>query len=111
MRGVKVVSAAVEAATLDDLKRLGDAVRDHLGSGIVVLGSVQDGRVPFVAAVSRDLTDRLKAGELLKAVAKEAGGGGGGPPNFATGSGTKPAQLGAALQHAFTYVDSVLGSS
>jgi alanyl-tRNA synthetase len=86
-------------------------VRDHLGSGVVVLGSVQDGRVPFAAGVSRDLTDRLKAGDLLKAVANRAGGGAGGPPNFATGSGTQPAQLGAALQHAFTFVDTVLGSS
>jgi alanyl-tRNA synthetase len=111
VRGVKVVSASVESATLDDLKRLVDAVRDHLGSGVVVLGSIQDGRVPFVAGISRDLTDRLKAGDLLKEVAKVAGGGGGGPPNFATGSGTQPAQLGAALQHAFTIVDSVLGSS
>jgi len=111
VRGVRVVSASVESASQEDLKRLVDAVRDHLQSGVVVLGSVQDGRVPLVAGVSRDLVDRIKAGDLLKAVAREAGGGGGGPPHFATGNGTQPAQLGAALQHAFVYVDAILKDS
>ena len=54
--GCKVVAASVESASQDDLKRLVDAVRDDLQSGVVVLGSVQDGRVPLVAGVSRDLT-------------------------------------------------------
>ena len=109
---VKVVAAAVENATQDDLKRLVDAVRADLGSGVVVLGSIQDGRVPIVVGVTRDLAARVHAGTLVKAVAKAAGGGGGGNrPDFATGSGTKPAQLGAALQHAFTVVEQVLQQS
>jgi alanyl-tRNA synthetase len=106
---VKVVAAAVEGASQEDLKRLVDAVREDLGSGVVVLGSVQDGRVPIVVGVTRDLTSRLHAGTLVKAVAKAAGGGGGGNrPDFATGSGTQPAQLGAALQHAYTVVEQAL---
>ena len=109
---VKVVAAAVEGASQEDLKRLVDAVREDLGSGVVVLGSVQDGRVPIVVGVTRDLTSRLHAGNLVKAVAKAAGGGGGGNrPDFATGSGTKPAQLGAALQHAYTVVEQALQQS
>jgi alanyl-tRNA synthetase len=106
---VEVVAAAVEGASSDDLKSLVDAVREDLGSGVVVLGSVQDGRVPFVVGLTRDLTSRLHAGALVKAVARVAGGGGGGSrPDFATGSGTQPAQLAAALQHAYTVVEQTL---
>jgi len=106
---INVVAAAVENATQDDLKRLVDAVREDLGSGVVVLGSVQDGRVPIVVGVTRDLTSRVHAGNLVKAIARAAGGGGGGNrPDFATGSGTQPAQLGAALQHAYTVVEEAL---
>ena len=109
---VKVVAAAIEGASQEDLKRLVDAVREDLGSGVVVLGSVQDGRVPIVVGVTRDLTGRLHAGTLVKAVAKAAGGGGGGNrADFATGSGTQPAQLGAALQHAYTVVEQALQQS
>ena len=106
---INVVAAAVENATQDDLKRLVDAVREDLGSGVVVLGSVQDGRVPIVVGVTRDLTSRVHAGNLVKAIARAAGGGGGGNrPDFATGSGTQPAQLGAALQHAYAVVEEAL---
>jgi alanyl-tRNA synthetase len=75
---------------------------------VVVLGSTQNGRVPIVVGVTRDLTDRVHAGDLVKAIAREAGGGGGGPPQFATGSGTQPAKLGAALQHTFSIVEQAL---
>jgi alanyl-tRNA synthetase len=111
--GVKVVAEAVHGATREDLERLVDAIRQSLGSGVVVLGAVADGRVNFVAGVSRDLTQRVQAGKLIGAVAREAGGGGGGPPHFATGGGTQPAKMGAALQRAFTIVEQALerGSS
>jgi alanyl-tRNA synthetase len=109
VRGVKVVAEAVENASQDDLKRLVDAIREELGSGVVVLGSVQDGRVPLVVGLTRDLTERLHAGKLVGDIARRAGGGGGGNrPDFATGSGTQPAQLSAALQHAYTVVESAL---
>jgi alanyl-tRNA synthetase len=104
-----VVAESVENATTDDLKRLVDAIREDLRSGVVVLGSTQDGKVPIVVGVTRDLTDRLHAGRLVKDVATHAGGGGGGNrPDFATGSGTQPAKLGAALQHAFIVVEQAL---
>jgi alanyl-tRNA synthetase len=102
--GVKVVSEGVENASAKDLERLVDAVRQDLRSGVVVLGSVQDGRIQFVVGVTKDLTQRVKAGDVVKQVAGKAGGGGGGPAHFATGGGTQPAQLGAALEHAFTIV-------
>src|SRR5438128_10030701 len=66
---ITVVAAAVENATQDDLKRLVDAVREDLGSGVVVLGSVQDGRVPIVVGVTRDMTSRLYACNICRAIA------------------------------------------
>ena len=58
--GVKVVAASVEGASRDDLARLVDAVRQELGSGVVVLASVQDGRMPLAVGVTRDLADRVR---------------------------------------------------
>jgi alanyl-tRNA synthetase len=107
--GVKVVAASIDNATARDLERLVDSIRAELKSGVVVLGSVQDGRVPLAAGVTSDLTARIHAGKLIGEVARRAGGGGGGPrADFATGGGTQPAQLGAALQHAFTVVEQAL---
>jgi alanyl-tRNA synthetase len=108
IQGVKVVAEAVQAAGREDLARLADAVRDQLRSGVVILGSVSDGRVDFVAGVTRDLVVRIQAGRLIGAVAREVGGKGGGPPHFATGGGTQPAKLGAALQYAYTLVEQAL---
>jgi alanyl-tRNA synthetase len=106
---VRVVAASVDGASRDDLAKLADAVRDELKSGVVVLAGRQDGRIPLVAEVTRDLTDRLHAGTLVKEIGARAGGGGGGNrPDFATGQGTDPAKLGAALQHAFTLVEQAL---
>jgi alanyl-tRNA synthetase len=110
--GIPVVAASVEGATRDELTRLVDAVRSELRSGVVVLGSVEDGRVPFVVGVTRDLTDRVHAGRLATEIGRRmAGGGGGNRPDFATGSGTEPAKLGAALQHTFTVVEQSLQPS
>jgi alanyl-tRNA synthetase len=107
--GVRVVAAAVDGASRDDLAKLADAVRDQLKSGVVVLAGGQDGRIPLVAEVTRDLTDRLHAGSLVKEIGARAGGGGGGNrPDFATGQGTDPAKLPAALQHTFTLVEQAL---
>lgn len=107
--GVRVVAASVDGASRDDLARLADAVREQLQSGVVVLAGGQDSRIPLVAEVTRDLTDRLHAGVLVKEVGARAGGGGGGNrPDFATGQGTDPARIGAALQHAFTVVEQTL---
>jgi alanyl-tRNA synthetase len=104
--GVKVVAASVDGANRDDLARLADAVRDELHSGVVVLAGLQNGRIPLVVEVTRDLTDRIHAGSLVKEVGARAGGGGGGNrPEFATGQGTDPAKIGAALQHAYSLVE------
>jgi alanyl-tRNA synthetase len=107
--GVKVVAASVDGASGEDLARLADSVRQELHSGVVVLAGSQNGRIPLVVGVTRDLTDRVHAGQLVNAVATRADGGGNSKdPAFARGQGTNPAKIGAALQHAYTFVEQAL---
>ncbi|MBV9134896.1 MAG: alanine--tRNA ligase, partial [Chloroflexi bacterium] len=107
--GVKVVAASVDGASGDDLARLVDSVRQELRSGVVVLAGAQNGRIPLVVGVTADLKDRVHAGNLVQQIARAAdGGGGGNNPEFARGQGTNPAKLGAALQHAYTFVEQAL---
>ncbi|HEY3061362.1 MAG TPA: alanine--tRNA ligase [Chloroflexota bacterium] len=108
--GVKVVVQALDHADEAELKRVVDAVRQGIRSGVVVLGTRQDGQLRFVAGVTPDLTQRVRAGDIIKAVARQAGGGGGGRPEFATGGGTQPEKLQAALEHAYTVVQEALAS-
>jgi alanyl-tRNA synthetase len=111
VQGVKVVAAKIEHADQPTLERLADAVRDELGSGVVVLGTADDGRVRLVAGLSRDLTSRLKAGDLLKEVARVVDGNAGGQPHFAKGGGTNPSRLDEALRHASQVVGRFLGGA
>ena len=96
----------------ETLARLSDAIRQQLGSGVVVLAGSQNGRVPFVVGVTPDLTDRLHAGAIVNGVATFADGGGNSRnPQFARGQGTNPAKIGAALQHAYAMVEQALDST
>jgi len=109
VNGVKVVAQSIADARPEDLKTLVDAVRQDLRSGVVVLGTQQDGRLLFVAGVTPDLTQRVHAGKLVGGVAAQAGGGGGGPrPDFATGGGKEPEKLHSALEHTYTLVAQAL---
>jgi alanyl-tRNA synthetase len=96
--GVKVVAARVQASGRDALREMGDMVRDGLGSGVVVLGAVVEGRPSFLAMITPDLVSRgLHAGEMVKAVAGVTGGGGGGRPEMAQAGGKDSARLEPAL--------------
>ncbi len=76
------------------LREMADRLRDKLGSGVVALGCQFDGKANLLVAVTRDLTDRLRAGELVAAMAAEVGGRGGGRPDLAQAGGTQPEHLG-----------------
>jgi alanyl-tRNA synthetase len=95
--GVRVISREVPAAPADDLRRMADALRDRLGSGVVVLGARGDGKVSLVATVSKDLTAKLSAGAIVKRVAPLVGGSGGGRSDFAQAGGKDPQNLPNAL--------------
>ncbi|RMH44955.1 MAG: alanine--tRNA ligase [Deltaproteobacteria bacterium] len=95
--GVRVLATATEMADPKALREVGDQLRDRIGSGVVVLAGVDSDRVSLLAMVTKDLTDRIHAGNLLKAAAEVVGGRGGGRPDMAQGGGKDPAKVPAAL--------------
>ncbi|MDI3257397.1 MAG: alanine--tRNA ligase [Kyrpidia sp.] len=103
--GVPLVAAAVAGATPEQMRRMVDVLREAVPSGVVVLGSRQEDKVVFVAAVSPDWVKRgLHAGRLVKEVAAVAGGGGGGKPDLAQAGGRHPEKLEEALARAPEWV-------
>jgi alanyl-tRNA synthetase len=95
--GIKVLAAQIEGADAKALREAVDRLKAKLGSSVVVLATVQDGKVVLVAGVSPDLSDRLKAGDIVGKVAAQVGGRGGGRADFAQAGGTQPENLAAAL--------------
>jgi alanyl-tRNA synthetase len=95
--GVKVLAVQIEGADAKALRDSVDQLKQKLGSSVVVLASVLDGKVVLVAGVSADLVAQLKAGDIAGAVAAQVGGRGGGRADFAQAGGTQPENLGAAL--------------
>ena len=99
--GVPVSITRVEARDKESFLSLSDTFRDKLGSGIVVLGAVMDGKASFIVTVSKDLTAKgFHAGKLVGEIAAAAGGSGGGRPELAQAGGKDPALLDKALQSA-----------
>ncbi|SMB26757.1 alanyl-tRNA synthetase [Sterolibacterium denitrificans] len=97
LKGSKVLAATLEGADAKALRETLDQLRNKLGSAAIVLGSVADGKVTLIAGVTNDLHAKLKAGELVNAVAQQVGGKGGGRADMAQAGGTQPENLGAAL--------------
>jgi alanyl-tRNA synthetase len=97
VEGVRVLAREVPPAPAGELREMADALRSKLGSGVVVIGTRGEDTVSLVAAVSKDLTPRIKAGELVKKLSAVVGGGGGGRPDFAQAGGREPDKLPHAL--------------
>jgi alanyl-tRNA synthetase len=95
--GIKVLAAQIDGADAKSLRDAVDQLKSKLGSSVIVLATVQDGKVVLVAGVSADLLNRMKAGEIAGAVAAQVGGKGGGRADFAQAGGTQPENLGRAL--------------
>ncbi len=96
VNGVKVLAARVEGDG-SALRELADKLRDRLAHGVVALGSEHAGKAVLLVAVTKDLTGKLKAGELVKEAARLVGGKGGGKPDLAQAGGPDPAGLDGAL--------------
>jgi len=97
VKGTRVLAATLEGADAKTLRETMDKLKDKLQSAAIVLGAVADGRVALIAGVTADLTGKVKAGELVNAVAQQVGGKGGGRPDMAQAGGTEPDKLPAAL--------------
>jgi alanyl-tRNA synthetase len=102
--GVRVLVKRVEADSPAALRGLLDRFKDKLRSGVMVLGSVSDGKVMLIAGVTPDLTKRFHAGNLIKQVSAVVGGSGGGRPDMAQAGGTQPEKLDAALAKALEMI-------
>jgi alanyl-tRNA synthetase len=98
IQGVKLVRTKVTGLEKDALRGLVDSLRGEIKSGVVVVGSIVDNRVQIVAGVTPDLTDRISAGLLIKALAPIVGGKGGGRADFAEAGGKEPAKMEQMLQ-------------
>ena len=109
VKGVKVLATRIDGVDPSPLRDAADKLRNQLGTGVVVLGSVQGRKVRLVANVSKDLTDLLHAGRLVGAVAQRVGGKGGGRADFAQAGGTQPENLNEALARVPSQVSSALG--
>ena len=88
INGVKIVKIRQDGLDQNELRLLADNVRDRMGSGVIILYSVTEGQASIVCVVTKDMTDRFHAGDILKNITKLAGGRGGGKPDMAQG-GTK----------------------
>ncbi|HUV51706.1 MAG TPA: alanine--tRNA ligase, partial [Dehalococcoidia bacterium] len=99
VKGVSVLSVDVPASNMDALRHTGDILREKLGSGVIVLAGIWDGKPNFLAMVTPDLVNRgLNAGEIVKKVAQATGGSGGGRPQLGQGGGKDKGKLEEALK-------------
>jgi len=108
VKGVKVLATRADNLERPQLRTLIDNLRNKLGSGVVVLGSVSDGKVALIVGVTKDLTSRVQAGRVIAEIAKKVGGSGGGRPDMAEAGGKDPSALDSALADSYGVVESLL---
>nr|WP_263325628.1 alanine--tRNA ligase [Neobacillus sp. Marseille-Q6967] len=106
--GITVLAAKVQASDMNNLRNMADDLKQKLGSAVILLGSVNEGKVNLIAAVTKDLIDKgYHAGKLIKEVATRCGGGGGGRPDMAQAGGKDPEKLDSAIQFVDEWVKSI----
>jgi alanyl-tRNA synthetase len=109
--GLRLVAAEVEAEGADELRALGDGLRERLGSGAAVLAGRSGDRVSFLVVVTDDLPGRgVRADRLIREIAALTGGSGGGRPHMAQGGAGDPAKVGAALSKAADILRTMVGA-
>ena len=97
IKGTKVVVSEVENVDREGLRQLVDSLRQKLGSGVVVLGQAENGKVALIAGVTKDLTAKVHAGKVIQTLARQVGGKGGGRPDLAEGGGEDTKALNSTL--------------
>lgn len=102
--GVRVLGLRTEVSDRAALRELAEQLRDKLGRSVVLVASEHDGKVQMVLTVSKELTGRLKAGELIRPIAAVVGGSGGGRPDMAQAGGTETAKLSEAIEQLYQVV-------
>src|SRR5699024_10094889 len=96
---INYISARIDGVEVPEMRNMAEQLRDKMGSGVVLLGAVQeDGKVNFVTAASKDyIAKGIKAGDIVREIAKIASGGGGGRPDMATAGGKDASKIDEAL--------------
>jgi alanyl-tRNA synthetase len=105
VKGVRVVAAQVPGYDRAALRQLVDALRQKLGSGVVTLASIEDGKVALITGVTKDLTAKLHAGRIIQELAKLVGGSGGGKPDLAEAGGKDTSAVERAIGHIYSILD------
>lgn len=105
VKGCKVLAATLEGADVKALRETLDKLKDKLKTAAIVLASVADGKVSLIAGATADIHTKIKAGELVNAVAQQVGGKGGGRADMAQAGGTQPEHLAAALASVKAWVE------
>ena len=100
-----ILKNLVDVTNPKDLREYADRVKDKLQSGIAVLGAKNADKVMLLCVVTKDLTDRFKAGEIIRELSEMVGGKGGGRPDMAQGGGNRPEKLEQALQSVYEMIN------
>jgi alanyl-tRNA synthetase len=111
VEGIRVLSRRVSDLGVDAMRQLADSLSRKIKPGVVVLGQATDGKASLVVRVTDDLTNKLNAGQIVREIAAAIGGKGGGKADMATGGGTQPENLDAALSGASATVSRLMSSS
>ncbi len=107
VKGVKVLTGKFDGLSADELRAMGDTLRDKIGSGVLVLATTDGEKLTFVAMATKDAVEKgVHAGNLVREVAKIAGGGGGGKPDSAQAGGKQPEKADEALKRVASFVES-----
>jgi alanyl-tRNA synthetase len=108
VKGVKLIAAEVAGTDKESLRQLVDSLRQKIGSGVVALGTADDGKVALIAGVTKDLTAKVHAGKMIQTLAKLVGGSGGGRPDLAEAGGKDTSALKSALSTIPAYLEPLL---
>jgi alanyl-tRNA synthetase len=108
--GVKVLFAKTKGVELADLRAFADKLRDQKGGGVVLASAEEEGKISLVCSVSKELTNRVRAGDVLKTLFSITGGRGGGRADFAQGGGGDPALLDTAIEAFYNKISDALGN-
>jgi alanyl-tRNA synthetase len=108
INGVKVLGKVVEGLDANGTRQLSDTLLARLKSGVVVLGRRDDGKVGIIVRVSDDLTNKVKAGDVIREIAPIVGGRGGGKADMAEGGGTEPEKLPEAIEASYLVIEKML---
>ena len=109
--GVKVLAHQLAETDRTSMRALADELKQKLGSGVVILGTPQNGKVALVVMVTPDVASRVPAGRIIKEIAAVVGGAGGGKPELAEAGGKDPSKLADAMQKSYSIVEVLLGAN